>query len=88
MVLRDARVYEMVDSRYRRYLVTRSVSDHHSLPALLQLSRRLRQEPGMRPCSQHVQKAISRKENFDTDDDEDVSSGGYSPHSFTSALCP
>lgn len=88
MVLRDARVYQVVDSGYRRYLVTRSVSDHHSIPALLQLSRRLRQEPGMHPCPQHVERATSRKDNLDTDDDDDVSSGGYSPHSFTSALCP
>lgn len=36
----------------------------------------------------HVERATSRKDNLDTDDDDDVSSGGYSPHSFTSALCP
>ena len=39
-------MYEMVDIRHSRHLVTRSVPDHHSIPALLQLPRCLHQEPG------------------------------------------
>lgn len=42
-------MHEVVDGSYSRYFIARSVSHHHPLSALLQLSRRLRQEPGMTP---------------------------------------
>lgn len=51
MVLRDANLHEMVDSRNSHDLDTSPVPHHHPIPTILQFPRRLRQKPGKTPLA-------------------------------------
>ncbi len=42
MVLRDARMYALLDDRYHRNIGARSVSRHYTLPIVLQLQSCIR----------------------------------------------